>query len=304
MPVMHVPDRVREVVDAYLDAVDHEAPGLVDGLYLTGSTALGEFHPRTSDVDFVAVTSSRPDAAAVAALGRAHGRLRTRCARPFFDGRYVTWDDLTRGPQHVAPGPYAYGGRFYAHARVGCDPVTWHTLAGHGIRCRGPAPAELTIWHDPAALASWTLKNFDGYWRPLLRRARRAGDPWSLIAFTSYGAVWIVLGVCRLHYTLATGKIASKEQAGCHGIQAFPERWHLVLNEALRIRRADRARADLSSAIGEIVDDLRRRKGGDGGSLFRTPMARRRDVLAFAEMVMADAKQRFTPQETRQAHLS
>src|SRR6266545_4810183 len=170
---MRLLDRVQEVVDAYLEAVDDEAPGLIEGLYLTGSTALGEFRPFTNDIDFLAVTSSHPDAAAVAALSRAHSRLRNRCSRPFFDGRYVTWDDLARGPQQVALGPCSYEGRFRARGQGDCTPVTWHILASHGIRCRGPVLGDLAIWSDSAALASWTLNNFDSYWRPLLRRARR-----------------------------------------------------------------------------------------------------------------------------------
>ena len=52
-------ERVAAVVDAYLRAVQAEAPGLVEGLYLTGSVALGEFRPRTSDIDYLAVTGSR-----------------------------------------------------------------------------------------------------------------------------------------------------------------------------------------------------------------------------------------------------
>jgi hypothetical protein len=290
---MRIHDWVDGVVDSYLEAVDHEAPGLVEGLYLTGSIALGEFRPHTSDIDFLAVTSNQP-AAAVAALGRAHARLRKRCPRPFFDGRYVTWDDLARDPRQAGPGPYCYEGRFRARGRGACDPVTWHTVASRGVRCRGPEPADLVIWTDPAALASWTLNNFDSYWRPLLRRASRFPDPWSITAFTSYGAVWIVLGVCRLHYTLATGKIGSKEEAGCYGIRTFPERWHRALSEALRIRRADRARPDVTSAFFEIIDDLRIRQPPDG-SLYRTPVARRRDVLAFADMAIADARRRFGP---------
>jgi hypothetical protein len=290
---MHLHDRVGRVVDAYLAAVDEEAPGLVEGLYLTGSTALAEFRPNTSDIDFVAVTSTNPDAAAVAALSRAHARLRNRCSRPFFDGRYVTWDDLARDPQLASPGPYSYEGRFHPRGRADCNPVTWHTIAEHGIPCRGPVPADVGIWLNRAALLAWTLDNFDTYWRPLLRRARRFPDPWSMTAFTSYGAVWLVLGVCRLHCTLATGRIVSKEKAGCYGIETFPEPWHRALNEALRIRRADRARPDVTSALSEMIDDLRIRHPAEGGSLYKTPIARRRDVLAFADMLIADAKGQF-----------
>ena len=186
---MQLHSRVQRTVDAYLQTVDHEAPGLVEGLYLTGSTALGEFRPRTSDIDFLAVTSNHPDAAALAALRRAHTALRHRCRHPFFDGRYVTWDELARDPHHAAPGPYSYEGRFHAAGTGDCNPVTWHTIASRGVRCRGPLVSDLAIWTDRAALASWTLRNFDSYWRPLLRRARRFPDPWSLTSFTSYGAV-------------------------------------------------------------------------------------------------------------------
>ena len=287
-------ERVEATVDAYLEAVDDEAPGLVEGMYLTGSTALDEFRPHASDIDFVAVTSNHPDTTAVAALGRAHTRLRNRRPGPFFDGRYVTWDELASDPLQAGPGPYCSEGRFHARGRGDCDPVTWYTVAKHGVRCRGPEPADLAIWTDPAALVSWTLNNFDSYWQPLLRRASRFPDPWSIIGFTSYGAVWVVLGVCRLHYTLATGKIGSKEEAGCYGTRAFPEQWHRPLNEALRIRRADRARPDVVSAFSEIIDDLRIR-AHSGGSLYRTPVARRRDVLAFADMVITDAKRQFGP---------
>ena len=291
---MDLPDRVQAIVDAYLEAVDDEAPGLVEGLYLTGSTALGEFRPHTSDIDFLAVTTNRPDADAIAALGRAHARVRKRCPRPFFDGRYVTWDQLARDPRQAGPGPYSYEGRFLGQGQGDCSPVTWHTVASCGVRCRGPEPADLAIWTDSAALHSWTLNNFDSYWRPLMRRARRFPDPWSLTAFTSYGAVWVVLSVCRLHYTLATGNICSKEEAGCYGLRTFPEQWHRVLNEALRIRRADRARADVTSALSEIMVDVGIRKAA-GGSLYRTPVARRQEVLAFADMVIADGQRRFGP---------
>jgi len=290
---MALPERAQRVVDAYFESVDREAPGLVEGLYLTGSVALGEFRPQTSDIDFVAVTAAPPDSSALAALSRVHRRLHERYARPFFDGRYVTWDELARDPRAVQPGPYSYEGRFHARGAGDCDPVAWHTIADHGVCCRGPSPSGLAIWTDAAALRSWTLDNLESYWRPLVGSARRYAGLWGLTSFTSYGAVWITLGVCRLHYTLETGKIASKEAAGCYALRMFPDRWHRVLNEALRIRRADRARADVTSACTEIVADLRVRRTADEGSLYSSPWARRREVLAFAEMVIADARDRF-----------
>ena len=69
-----------------------------------------------------------------------------------------------------------------------------------------------------------------------------------------------------------------------------------VLKEALRIRRADRARADVTSALHEMIGELAPLRRAPGcGSLFRSPVARRNEVLAFADMVIADAKGRFAP---------
>jgi hypothetical protein len=283
---------VEKVVKAYLDAVDSEAHGTIEGLYLTGSNALDEFRPNASDIDFVAITAARSDAAMLAGLARTHSRLRRFCRRPNFDGLYVTWDDLASHPADAEGLPYSHEGCFHSSGGRG-DPVTWQTVARRGIPYRGPEPESLEIWTDAEFLATWTLNNLDVYWRRLLVRAVRFPDPWSLTAFTTYGAVWIVLGISRLHYTLATGEICSKEAAGRYAIQTFPEQWHRVLNESLRIRRADRARPDLASAVTEVAADLRICAPGHGGSLYRTPLARRRDVLAFGDMIIADASCRY-----------
>ena len=66
------------------------------------------------------------------------------------------------------------------------------------------------------------------------------------------------------------------------------------MNEGLRIRRSDRARVDVASALAEMVADL-----GIGGrrfddrSLYRTPFERRRHAMAFGYMVISDAFSRY-----------
>jgi hypothetical protein len=47
---------VQHITTAFLQVLDEEAPGLVTGLYLTGSVDLADFQPGASDIDFVAVT--------------------------------------------------------------------------------------------------------------------------------------------------------------------------------------------------------------------------------------------------------
>jgi hypothetical protein len=276
---------IEDVVCAYLELADSEAPGLIEGLYLTGSAVLDDFRPNTSDIDFVAVTAADPGSTAIAALARIHAKLRNRFPRPFFDGVYITWSELKREPDQSKSGPHVLEGRFRSRGNSSRNLITWETLAHYGIARRGPPPAALDVWTNPQALARWTLNNLDTYWRDLLDRSSHFRNPRSWIALTSYGAVWIVLGVSRLHYTLTTGKIVSKEGAGIFSLQTFPEEWHLVVNECLRIRRADKARPAISSMIVEMT--------GSAESLYATPFSRRRDVLAFGNMVIADAHRRY-----------
>ena len=54
--VLRLPPPVDDIVSGYLELAHLEAPGLIQGLYLVGSVALDDFRPRTSDIDFVAVT--------------------------------------------------------------------------------------------------------------------------------------------------------------------------------------------------------------------------------------------------------
>ncbi|TMR88470.1 DUF4111 domain-containing protein [Nonomuraea basaltis] len=268
--------KIDAIVETYLSVADVEAPGLVEGLYLEGSAALDDYRPGTSDVDFVAVTAASPP---IEALERIHTRLG---AHPF-EGVYLTWDDFRHNPSDLEGRPQAHGGKL--DPRGGVNPITWHTVAHHGVTCRGPKPAELDIWSDPAALAAWTDDNLDRYWRRLVTRAARPLTRWGLVTLGGYGTVWIVTGVSRLHYTLATGGITSKTGAARHALEAFPERWHRVLNEALRLRADDSAQPSLGSLVSGLAEHF----GAPRPSLYASPFERRKDVLAFADQVIIAA---------------
>jgi hypothetical protein len=49
-------DRASGICARYLEIADRRAPGAVEGLYLHGSVALGDYRHGVSDIDFVAVT--------------------------------------------------------------------------------------------------------------------------------------------------------------------------------------------------------------------------------------------------------
>ncbi|TDD34006.1 DUF4111 domain-containing protein [Nonomuraea terrae] len=273
--------KVDAIVDTYLSLADAEAPGLVEALYLEGSAALGDYRPTASDVDFVAVTTEPPP---VEVIERIHARLGVHP----FDGVYLTWDDLRRDPASLGQRPQAHAGRL--NRRGDLNPVTWHTLARHGVTCRGPKPKDLDIWNDPEALAAWMDANLDHYWRRLVTRAARVVSPWGLACFGGYATVWLVTGVSRLHYTLATGELTSKTGAALHALRTFPSRWHRVLNEALRLREEDTALPTASSHLSGLADHF----GAPRRSLYASPFERRQDVLAFATHAITTAHTLYT----------
>jgi nucleotidyltransferase-like protein len=262
-----VHQQVEDVVGDYLELVDALADGLVTGLYLEGSVALDDFRPGASDVDAVAVTDTPPDAAALAALAEVHARLRRRHRRPHFDALYLTWADLATGP--TAGRPASLRGRFRPVGQTP-SPVTWHTLADHGVVVRGPALAGVDLWTDHDALAAWQDRNLDEYWARKLDRATRPGTVDWLLLLTRWGTVWTVTGISRLHHTIATDAITSKAGAAENALREFDDRWRRVVAESLRLRR-----------------------GEPGRSPYRTRFARRRDVLAFGRMAIADAHRRY-----------
>ena len=256
------PDEVKQVTGLFLDLVDEAAPGLVEGLYLHGSLGFGEWYPGRSDVDFVAVSAERPDAATVRLLREVHDRVGETFLRLPFDGFHVTWADLARSPYDCPDVPCILGGDWRDEGRVDVSPVTWHELAWHGVRIRGPQLAEVDVWTDPHTLRVFTHRNLESYW---------AGELTELRRFPEEGAkpdiaAWFVLGVPRLHHVLSTGRLTSKDGAGHHVVEMFGDRWRPVVAETLAYRAVgeptgmyadtpDRLSADVIELTQLVLDD-------------------------------------------------
>ena len=106
------------------------------------------------------------------------------------------------------------------------------------------------------------MRNLDDYWRPMREFCPKLLSFGGLFALRAHAVQEGVLGVTRLHFTIATGDITSKQGAGLYALETFPDTWHQLVNECLRIRR-----------------------GGEGQSLYWEPLTRRREGLAYMDMV-------------------
>jgi hypothetical protein len=248
-----IPSVVSALTDCFLTAADSIVPGFVQGLYLTGSVALNDFRSHCSDVDFVAGSGHRPDHAELRGLAAVHGMVRRIYPRLHFDGTHLSWSDLSAGPGACMPAPFTHEGRFELSGRFAIDPVTWHELGAHGLAVRGPSIAGVQVWRDGAVLRAWTLNNLVEYWRPWIAQYREG--PSSLERRHDL-VCWGVLGVARLHYTVATNRITSKTAAGQYALEVFDRRWGPIVSEAIGLR-ADPTKAsdyaDLSQRRLEVL---------------------------------------------------
>lgn len=246
--VLHEP--ARGVVDDLVGRLDRAVPGRVEGFYVVGSASMGAFCPGRSDVDFVAIINGALGRAELARLRAMHltrwtttlvhdvamrGRWPLVC-----NGIYLQAGDLSSSPLEVMPLAGHVTGRFRVRTREAFDvnPVTWQVLARHGVAIRGPARERLRIHTDDAELRAWTLANLNGYWRHWVKRARHGslstrGVPPRRLAASG------VLGAPRLHYTIATGEIATKETAALYSLEVFDQRWHALIEDALAFRHGD-----------------------------------------------------------------
>lgn len=241
-----LPAEVLDVCERFLSVADDVVPGVVVGLYVEGSTVLGDLRP-ASDLDVIVVAEPLPDVDALTAL---HHRMRS-AAEPtrLFEATYVEPGDLTTPATDIGPRPSHHENQVVV-GDFQPNPVTWRTLARHGVAVRGETPASIAIPHDDREVRSWCARNVEDYWVPWLdllaaRDAEATSD-----AVLDWIVLWCVSGVLRIHRTVTSGDIVSKRAACDWGLDVLPEDLHAVCRHAAAVRSgADGDRLAAAAAL-------------------------------------------------------
>jgi hypothetical protein len=273
-------------VHRYLALVDKLLSGRVVGFYLVGSSALWTFRPGQSDIDFVAVTDRRLTQGELRRLRVVHAIISVEAAVRALrhprvtpgscNGAFVERADLCRPVTSIAPIASHVAQQFHIGRAFDVNPVVWQQFALHGIAVRGPDPHLLGLDPEPELLARWNVDNLRSYWRPWAARLA-AGPTLGLRLRPRWTTAWGVLGASRLHYTIATGEVISKEAAGLHALEVFDRRWRPIIEEAMAFRdgqstsaayrRDIEARArDTAAFVLAVIDDAERLATTHGGS--------------------------------------
>ena len=238
-----LPDHVAPIVRRYLRHADRLLPGRVTGFYVVGSTALGASRAGRSDVDFVAIVDRGLDAGEVRRLRALHavtagGSALRAAGRGQVDvpgtcnGVFVAESDVARPVTEITPIASHTGHEFSLGSGFDVNPVMWKVLAERAITVRGPAPETLGLQPQPELLRPWNLENLDAYWRRWAERLQRRPGVRARLR-PRWTTSWGVLGAPRLHCTIATGEVVSKDAGGVYALDVFDRAWHPIVREGL-----------------------------------------------------------------------
>ncbi|WP_181274318.1 nucleotidyltransferase domain-containing protein [Brevibacterium oceani] len=223
-----LPADAASAVQSYLRAADRLLPGAIIAAAVGGSIALGAYRPGRSDIDIVAVIGEewRSCPNLVRRLRLLHlfqlPRLALRAARGLgasacCNTAFIWESEVSMPVTRIRPIASHTGEVFDSSGAFDVNPVVWKELVDGGITIRG---RELGGWEldpEPAQLRPWVRENLQDYWAPLAEQLHTGSRT------LSAGSVeWCLLGPARMHHTLATGEIISKEAAGLYALMTFP----------------------------------------------------------------------------------
>jgi predicted nucleotidyltransferase len=221
---------VAAVLTAIREAIPSVAGPSVVGLYLFGSLASGDFDPRISDIDLIAVLTDTPNERLAARLGRMHDDLAQ--ARPDWGDRieviYISKKGLANCRTDTTTIGVISPGEPFHLVRAGRDWVlNWYPAREDGVGLIGP-PIDTLIPPIPTAEYIEELRR---YLADFTNRIDEDATPgWQAYA---------ILSICRGLHTIRFGQRLSKRQAASWAQQEFP-RWADLIRLAVGWRDRQR----------------------------------------------------------------
>lgn len=231
------PKEIQLLLRDYVTLLDQKCSGLIAGVYLHGSIALGAFDPSQSDIDFITVLKRRCNEVEFEHLRNIHQQIAGKYPHWKMDGSYLQTEDLGQSCEAIEPYPYcaSHDGVLHLRGQYEVNPVTWWLLKTRGIAIVGSDPQTLNFSISWEVVSAYTRNNLKTYWANWTRR------PWLYVALlTDYNVQWVVLGVLRLYCALQKNDIVTKSAASECGLNTLPKEWHQVIREAISIRDTGR----------------------------------------------------------------
>lgn len=229
-----LPTSVEEVIEDYVWQLNKTNPGNVAGVCLTGSVALGDYYTNKSDIDFITIMHAEPTKDLLLRLKRIHRSIERRHHHPKLNGYYVTMAGISNNNRTF---PSFFRNKLYAQRAFDLRNFSLFELKFFSLGICGLPVDELPISVEFEAVAKELHDNINSYWATWVHNHSEISLGRMLLILFPRLMEWGVLGVARQLYTLTTGSVVSKLEAGSYYLPLLPDEFQSVMATVISTRR-------------------------------------------------------------------
>ena len=235
----NIPTNADTILKEFTNCVTATNPDFIIGIYLTGSISLNDFHPNKSDIDFLVLCKEPLTNELRFQIEKVHRKIEKRFKNSNLSGCYIIPENLNVHRSQTTKTLCYHEGKMKVSV-FEMAPVTLYELKTTAITLWGTPARNLPVTVELKDVNVFLANNINTYWKSWVdERSSFLQRHLPIILFPRL-TEWVVLGVARQLYSLQTGKIASKTEAGCYCLKHLPAKYHPIIQQAIEIRNDKR----------------------------------------------------------------
>lgn len=234
-----LPAPADKILSEFVERICAIEPDFITGIYITGSLALNDFYPYKSDIDFIVICRTHPDEKFATCVKKIHQSIAGKYRNPDLSGSYIALEALQNtSPENIPSLSFHENVMRYQPFEMAI--ISLAELNSNAITLFGSPATTLPVVINCEILNRFLYNNINTYWKSWIKTHSSLFErKMILITFPRF-TEWSVLGVARQLYSLRTGKIVSKSEAGNYCLHHLPERFKHVISKAISIRKDNR----------------------------------------------------------------
>lgn len=235
--LQQLPLQVTEILNHYISQISIILPNLIEGVYVTGSIPFGDYYSRKSDIDFITILKLPPDKDIIKKLESIHRSIEKTYFHPNLNGYYLTVEGIKNNQLTF---PSFFRNKMYLEREFELDKVSLWELKTSSITFYGTEAAELPINVEINEVHKQLHQNINTYWTSWITRHSPYHLNYLLLTLFPRLTEWGNLGVARQLYTLETGEITSKLNAGIYCLDKVKGSFKEIMLTAIETRKINK----------------------------------------------------------------
>lgn len=242
----HTPyDDVNELLNLLLTNVKEILKDEFVGMYLYGSLSSGDFNPKSSDVDFLVVTTDYLSEKTIAELEATHNQTWATSLKRAgkLEGAYIPKELIRKHNPNGFPVPTINEGKFYLDTPGSDWVIQRHIVRECGVVLEGPDPKTLIDFVSAEDIRKSIMGVLHEWWFPMLENPN-----WLQENDDGYRS-FAVITMCRVLHGLEHGTITSKPKAVQWARTKVDSRWHSLIDDAVAVSNHEEKQIDLDETL-------------------------------------------------------